>query len=64
MKTKSPTKLLTIKQRNHLKEVGVRCTSKDVSENVRRIKEANPDKTVGQVCRVCSEIAHRLGVAV
>lgn len=64
MKAKAPTKLLTLKLRAHLKEMGIRCTVKDVAENIRLIKEANPDKLVSQVCRECAEIAHRLGVAV
>jgi len=63
MRAKAPTKLLTIKLRSHLKEVGVRCTVKDVAANIQAIKAANPDKSVSQVCRECADIAHRLGVA-
>ena len=64
MKRLAPTKLLTKKQREHLKEAGCRCTVKDVTDHVSAMKEANPDKVIGQVCRECADIARRLGVAV
>ncbi len=64
MKAKTPTKLLTLKLRAHLKEIDVRCTVKDVTALVAAIKANNPGKLVSQVCRECAEIAHRLGVAV
>lgn len=64
MKTKAPTKLLTLKLRAHLKDINVRCTVKDVAALVQTMKQNNPGQSVRMVCRDCAEIADRLGVEI
>lgn len=59
----APTKLLTHKLREHLRLIQVRCTVADVTRNAQEMLAAHPGKPLGQVCRECSEIVHRLGIS-
>lgn len=57
-----PTKLLTKKQREHLKEMNIRCTVPAIRRQIEAMVKMYPDKLPSQVCSDCAAIAHRLNI--